>query len=126
MTIDELQAKIEEADRIKAKLKEELESRRAADREIYVMRVRADLAALGMTPKDLMVMLAVSGEPAARGARKTRKPSPVRVLKADPGKVYRGGALPEWMKTAMAKTGLNETRKEDRQRFIAEHMQVAA
>ena len=123
MTFEDLQKQIEEAEAKQAQLRAELERRRAADREVFVNRVRADLSALGMTPKDLMVMLGVE-----RQERKTRgrKPSPVRVLISDPSKTYSGGALPNWLKDAMFVAGYDPKEKHRRSMFIDTHMKVAA
>ncbi len=123
MTVDELKAKIEEAERIKAKLKEELHQRRIAERAEFVSDVRARADKLGMSMDDLIA--ALGGKRKAEATRRTRRPSPARILNGDPSRVYRGGALPGWMKDAMFDAGYPEITKNSTRAFIENFMQAA-
>lgn len=121
MEIDEIKAEIEEADRKKAALLAELEAHKAVARQEFLIRLRADLSALGMTIEDI-----VGTVPSKPAAKKTRKPRQARALKSDPSKVYLSGALPEWLKGAMVREGLAPSDKEARKAFLDQYMQAVA
>jgi hypothetical protein len=122
--IQSIEAQIAEADAKKAALEEELEQRKAVAREAFLIRVRADIAALGMSADDLIEALGGKRK-AGVTPIKSRKPRAARVLKADPTKVYLGGALPVWLKETMSEIGFDPDDKAMRRAFIAEHMQAA-
>ena len=122
--IQSIEAQIAEADAKKAALEEELDQRKAVAREAFLIRVRADIAALGMSADDLIEALGGKRK-ASVTPIKSRKPRAARALKADPSKVYLGGALPQWLKDAMFSSGYNPEDKDRRRQFIDEHMQAA-
>lgn len=122
--IKSIQDQIAAADAKKAALEAELEARTSAAREAFVERVKADAEALKMTTGDLIAALGGKAK-SADAPRKASKVRQARVLKSDPSKVYKGGALPAWMKEAMLNAGYHQIDKDSTRVFIDNHMQAA-
>ena len=121
---EQMLEQIREIEAEKERLETELEVRRYNARIDFVERIREEMAGLGMSADDLI--RALGGKAVAKITPiKSRKVRAARALKADPSKVYLGGALPQWLKDAMFSSGYNPENKDRRRQFIDEHMQAA-
>jgi hypothetical protein len=121
---EQMLEQIREIEAEKERLETELEVRRYNARIDFVERIRAEMTDLGMSADDLI--RALGGKAVAKITPiKSRKVRAARALKADPSKVYLGGALPHWLKDAMFTSGYNPEDKDRRRQFIDEHMQAA-
>ena len=121
---EQMLEQIREIEAEKERLETELEVRRYNARIDFVERIREEMTDLGMSADDLI--RALGGKATAKITPiKSRKVRAARALKADPSKVYLGGAIPGWLHDAMFAAGYNPTDKDHRRRFLDEHMQAA-
>lgn len=112
-----------------AALEQAMESKRASVADALLTHIRSQAALYGLDVAKIAAALApavVEAPKRSRAPSENRAPAKVYVLASDPSKTYSRGKMPTWMHQAMAEGGYDPEVKEDRERFKADKMSLAA
>lgn len=128
-TTEQIAEQIAETHQRLAELQAVMAERRDTVTADVLADVRAKIEMYGLDAAQIAAALAPVV--VAEKAKRTRKPvepgsAKIYVLRGDESKTYSRGKMPTWMHQAMSAGGYDPAVKEDRERFKAEHMSLAA
>lgn len=114
-----------------AELEQAMESKRASVVDALLTHIRSHASLYGLDIAKIAAELAppvavVDAPKKRRESSGDRSPAKLYVLAGDPSKTYSRGKMPTWMHQAMSAGGYDPAVKEDRERFKAEKMSLAA
>lgn len=127
-SIEEIKVAIDAIEAQKAELLAAVAAKQAEARANILAQMRAACIDNDIDPAEVAAALKppTNDKRTRRASGTDTRVFPIYCLKSDPQRTYMRGVLPGWLKDAIMAAGLDPAKKEDRERFRADHMAVAA